>query len=175
MSLFIRAMSSVIKSRIDDQAIFHKGLVGAMSSFWFNYDISPVAPSESKAQCGFALCHHFPPKGGYMLSQLPKGWLSQDWLKNQESNGSVNALTPDESMLEIFQESEELISSIQLRDDRQFIRECLATVSAPDRLALVNEYLEQWQQGWDAEPDPIKSDNAGRYRANVWLRERQEK
>ena len=78
-------------------------------------------------------------------------------------------------MLEIFQESEELISSIQLRDDRQFIRECLATVSAPDRLALVNEYLEQWQQGWDAEPDPIKSDNAGRYRANVWLRERQEK
>ena len=87
---------------------------------------------------------------------------------------SIDNQSQIESMLEIFQESEELISSIQLRDDRQFIRECLATVSAPDRLALVNEYLEQWQQGWDAEPDPIKSDNAGLYRANTWLRTRGE-
>jgi hypothetical protein len=69
-------------------------------------------------------------------------------------------------------QAEILIRSIKLRDDRVFVRECLLNVAGVDRLSLVNEYLKQWQHGSNEQPDPIKSDNAGRYRANTWLREK---
>ena len=63
------------------------------------------------------------------------------------------------------------INSFSMPEDRSFVRKCLAGISGSDRTALVIKYLDQWQQGIDAEPIDIKKNNAGRYRANVWIRE----
>ena len=43
-------------------------------------------------------------------------------------------------------------------------------INGTKRLDIVNKYLEQWQQGNSAEPISIKKDDAGRYKANTWLR-----
>jgi len=88
---------------------------------------------------------------------------------------SIDNQSQVKSILEAFEKSEELIRSIQLRDDRIFIRKCLSNVSGAERLALVNEYLEQWQQAADAEPISFKKENKGRFAANTWLRTRVEK
>jgi len=69
-------------------------------------------------------------------------------------------------------ESESLICSLKLRDDRSYVRQFLLGVYGSKRLAIVNEYLNQWQQAADAEPSEIKKQNAGRFKANTWLRER---
>ena len=87
-------------------------------------------------------------------------------------NMSIDNQTQVKSMLEDFEKSEKLISSIQLRDDRIFIWENLSGFSGTDRLAIVNEYLEQWQQAADQEPVSFRKDNKGRFAANTWLRER---
>jgi hypothetical protein len=68
------------------------------------------------------------------------------------------------------QEAERLVSSLELHDDRVFIHQCLIGIYGTNRLDTVNKYLEQWQQGSSAEPINIKKDNAGRNRANTWLR-----
>ncbi len=77
--------------------------------------------------------------------------------------------------LDNFGKSEMLISAIQLRDDRAFIRECLSMVTGNEYLALVNEYLEQWRKAAEAEPVEHKKENASRFAANTWLRIRSEK
>ena len=67
--------------------------------------------------------------------------------------------------------AERLINALKLRKDRVFVSHCLKGIYGTKRLELVNAYLEQWQQGGDAEPKEVGKDNAGRYMANVWLRE----
>ena len=37
------------------------------------------------------------------------------------------------------------------------------------RLEIVRRYLEEFDAGYSAEPNPVKKRNAGRYRANTWL------
>jgi len=68
-----------------------------------------------------------------------------------------------------------LISVLKLRDDRSFVRQCLVGIYGSKRLALVNEYLDQWKQGSEAENIAHKKENAGRFRSNTWLRTRGEK
>ena len=68
--------------------------------------------------------------------------------------------------------AESHIDCLRLRDDRIFVRQCLVGLYGSKRLALVKLYLEQWQIGSDAEPIQFKKGNAGRHRANVWLREK---
>jgi hypothetical protein len=69
------------------------------------------------------------------------------------------------------QKAESFVSSIKLRDDRIFIHQCLIGIYGTKRLDIVNKYLEQWRLGVEAEPVAIKQENAGRYRANAWIRE----
>jgi hypothetical protein len=69
-------------------------------------------------------------------------------------------------------QAELLVCSLKLHDDRVFIRQQLIGVYGSDRLAIVREYLNQWQLGSNSEPASHKKENVGRYRANVWLRER---
>jgi len=49
---------------------------------------------------------------------------------------SIDNQSQVKSILEAFEKSEELIRSIQLRDDRIFIRKCLSNVSGAERLEL---------------------------------------
>jgi hypothetical protein len=69
------------------------------------------------------------------------------------------------------EQAERLVCSLKLHDDRVFIRQKLIGIYGTKRLDIVNEYFKQWRLGVEAEPVAIKQDNAGRYRANIWIRE----
>ena len=70
--------------------------------------------------------------------------------------------------------AENLIGSLELHGDRVFVHQRLLGVYGTERLDIVNEYFEQWRLGKEGQPIGIKKENAGRYRANVWLREKLE-
>ena len=69
------------------------------------------------------------------------------------------------------EQAERLVGSLELHEDRVFVRQQLIGSYGSDRLAIVQEYFNQWGLGIEAEPVAIKQDNAGRHRANVWIRE----
>ena len=57
------------------------------------------------------------------------------------------------------------------RDDRAFVRQQLIGVYGGDRLLRVDEYIEQHELGAASVTEPHKKSNAGRFRANTWLRQ----
>ena len=59
---------------------------------------------------------------------------------------------------------------ITLPDDIGFIVKQLQYASNRTRLAVVRRWHSEFAKAWQAEPDGIKKDNAGRFRANTWLR-----
>jgi len=60
------------------------------------------------------------------------------------------------------EKAESLIDSIKFHDERVFVRQCLIGIYGTKRLKIVKEYLGHWRLGVEAEPVPIKKDNAGR-------------
>ncbi len=64
------------------------------------------------------------------------------------------------------------INGLRLREDRVFIHQRLLGIYGKKRLDLVNQYFDEWQKGSDAQPEGHRKENAGRYRANIWLRDR---
>jgi len=68
--------------------------------------------------------------------------------------------------------AEHKINGLRLREDRVFNHQRLLGIYGKKRLDLVNQYLDEWQKGSDAEPEGHRKENAGRYRANTWLRDR---
>jgi len=68
--------------------------------------------------------------------------------------------------------AEHKINGLRLRDDRIFVHQSLIGIYGKERLEMVNQYFDEWQKGSDAEPEEHRKDNAGRYRANTWLRDR---
>ena len=66
--------------------------------------------------------------------------------------------------------ADSLVSNLSMPEDRSFVRQCLTDIYGTKRLDIVNKYLQQWRLGVEAEPVAIKKDNAGRYRANIWVR-----
>jgi hypothetical protein len=57
------------------------------------------------------------------------------------------------------------------RDDRSFVRQQLIGAYGAERLTRVNTYLEQFRIGAESVTEPHKKSNAGRRRANSWLRQ----
>jgi hypothetical protein len=57
------------------------------------------------------------------------------------------------------------------RDDRSFVRQQLIGAYGAERLTRVNDYLEQFKIGMQSVGEPHKKSNAGRKRANTWLRQ----
>ena len=70
------------------------------------------------------------------------------------------------------EQAESSIDSLNLHDDRVFVRRCLVGVYGEDRLAIIQQYLSEWKIGAASVAMEVKKENAGRHRANVWLRER---
>ncbi len=70
--------------------------------------------------------------------------------------------------------AEHKINGLRLREDRVFIHQKLIGIYGKKRLDLVNQYFDEWQKGSEAETNVNKIENAGRYRANTWLRDRHE-
>ena len=69
------------------------------------------------------------------------------------------------------EQAERLVCSLTSHDDRVFIRQQLIGAYGSDRLVIIQEYFNQWYVGSSSEPISQKKENAGRYRANVWIRE----
>ncbi len=70
--------------------------------------------------------------------------------------------------------AEHKINGLRLREDREFVYRKLKGTYGEKRLTLVIQYFDEWQKGSDAETNVNKIENAGRYRANTWLRDRHE-
>ena len=68
--------------------------------------------------------------------------------------------------------AEHKINGLRLREDREFVHRKLKGIYGEKRLILVIQYFDEWQKGSDAEKNVNKIENAGRYRANTWLRDR---
>ncbi len=67
--------------------------------------------------------------------------------------------------------AEHKINGLRIREDREFVRSKLKGIYGKKRLDLVNQYFDKWRKGSDAQPEGHRKENAGRYRANTWLRE----
>ena len=57
-----------------------------------------------------------------------------------------------------------------LRDDEKFIKALLQTQCKSRYKILLNGYVKEWRKGRDECANNIRKDNAGRFRANTWLR-----
>ena len=68
--------------------------------------------------------------------------------------------------------AEHKINGLRLRDDRVFVHQKLIGIYGKKRLDLVNQYFDEWRKGSEAQSGGHRKDNAGRYRANTWLRDR---
>ena len=110
---------------------------------------------------------------GVNLDVTDKGNLrivsSQNFISTPEFEELKNSKSEIVSHLNQLK-AENLVNSLKLRDDRVFVHQSLIGIYGTKRLNIVNKYIEQWQQGSNAEPVDIKKDNAGRYQANTWLR-----
>jgi hypothetical protein len=67
--------------------------------------------------------------------------------------------------------AEHLINTEVHRDDRSFVRQQLIGAYGAERLSRVDGYLEQFRIGAESVTEPHKKSNAGRRRANTWLRQ----
>jgi hypothetical protein len=68
--------------------------------------------------------------------------------------------------------AEHLINTEVHRDDRSFVRQQLIGAYGAERLSRVDAYLEQFRIGAESVGEPHKKSNAGRRRANAWLRQK---
>jgi len=68
--------------------------------------------------------------------------------------------------------AEHKIDGLRLREDRDFVHRKLKGIYGEKRLILVIQYFDEWQKGSDAETNVNKIENSGRYRANTWMRDR---
>ena len=57
------------------------------------------------------------------------------------------------------------------KDDRSFVRQRLIGIYGAKRLELVDQYLKHFNEGSNSVEETHKKSNAGRFKANTWLRE----
>jgi hypothetical protein len=67
--------------------------------------------------------------------------------------------------------AEHLINTEVHRDDRAFVRQQLLGAYGAERLSRVDDYLKQFKIGAESVGESYKKSNAGRGRANTWLRQ----
>ena len=94
------------------------------------------------------------------------GSTSRDIENIQASNEQDSTPFTDHEM------AEHKINGLRLRDDRVFVHQKLIGIYGKKRLDIVNQYFDEWRKGSEAETNVNKIENAGRYRANTWLRDR---
>ena len=85
-----------------------------------------------------------------------------DYLKQRKAQ-VVDKLCDYEFQKEIFR--------IIYPDDIAFVVKQVRYANGRERLEIVRRYIKEFDAGYRAESNPVKKQNAGRYRANVWIRE----
>jgi hypothetical protein len=71
--------------------------------------------------------------------------------------------------------AEHKISDEVHRDDQSFVRQRLIGIYGAKRLELVDQYLRHFNEGSNSVEETHKKSNAGRFKANTWLREHSNK
>ena len=89
------------------------------------------------------------------------------------SSGDINQILPENDPIPFTDHeiAEHKIKTEVHRDDRPYVRQQLIGAYGAERLARVDEYLKQFKIGADSVGEPHKKSNAGRRRANTWLRQ----
>jgi hypothetical protein len=64
-----------------------------------------------------------------------------------------------------------LVNTLPMREDKKHLWKHIDKMPGAVQVRTVTAYLQQWQLGSEAEPLEHKKENAGRHRANAWLRE----
>jgi hypothetical protein len=64
------------------------------------------------------------------------------------------------------------IGIVLLQEDLRYITEALRHIARNEHRSVLKRYTEEWVIGVSECNDRCKEVNAGRYRANIWLRER---
>ena len=67
--------------------------------------------------------------------------------------------------------SQEMIFRIPDPDDIEFVVKQVQHIFGRERLETVERYLEETEKGFETESNVIKKRNAGRRRANTWIKE----
>ena len=90
-------------------------------------------------------------------------------------SGSFNEILPDNDPESIpftdHEIAEHKIDTEVHRDDRAFVRQQLLGAYGAERLSRVDDYLKQFKIGAESVGESYKKSNAGRGRANTWLRQ----
>jgi hypothetical protein len=91
------------------------------------------------------------------------------------SSGGLDEISPKNEQESIpftdHEIAEHRIDTEVHRDDRAFVRQQLIGAYGVERLLRVDAYLEQFRIGVESVGEPHKKSNAGRKRANTWLRQ----
>ena len=86
-----------------------------------------------------------------------------DFLKKNKDS-IVDQLCAYEFQAEVFR--------IIYPDDIGLVVKAVKTISGRNRLLIVRRYIREFDQGYEAESNPVKKRNAGSYRANTWLQKK---
>ena len=100
--------------------------------------------------------------------QAPKGTLTPEIINYLKK--SRPALI---EKLCVYQFQNELMRII-FPEDIAFVVKQVQYIGDRERLSLVRGYLDEFDAAFKAEENPVKKRNAGRLRANTWLREKLE-
>jgi len=68
-------------------------------------------------------------------------------------------------------EFQDLVFRLIYSDDISWLVKQLKDICSLERVKIIRRYLEEFDAAYKAEENPVKKRNAGRFRANTWLRE----
>lgn len=69
------------------------------------------------------------------------------------------------------QQAEAIVAKIKMREDKEYVMRQLGKYPSDYWPKIMKGYVQQWREGVDSEELQFKKQNAGRVRANTWLRE----
>jgi hypothetical protein len=68
-------------------------------------------------------------------------------------------------------EFQDLVFRLIYSDDISWLVKQLKDICSLERVKIIRRYLEEFDAAYKAEENPVKKRNAGRFKANTWLRE----
>jgi len=68
-------------------------------------------------------------------------------------------------------EFQDLVFRLIYSDDISWLVKQVQYIDSIERVKIIRHYLEEFDIAYKAEENPVKKRNAGRFRANTWLRE----
>jgi hypothetical protein len=67
-------------------------------------------------------------------------------------------------------EFQDLVFRLIYADDIPWLVKQVQHIDSVERVKIIRRYLDEFDAGYKGEENPVKKRNAGRFRANTWLR-----